>query len=246
MLPKVSVITVTYNCVGDIESTMQSVFEQDYPNLEYIIIDGGSSDGTMDIVNRYKSRLSFLLSEADVGIYDAMNKGLKFASGQWCAFMNAGDTFHQSDVISRLFEGIPEESELRVVYGNTAYLYSDGHSIDHPTADINHLPRIISRYQPYCHQAVFYNISDKSDCQYDLRYAYAADYDVACRYYKRYGISSYHYVPIRVCNFKAYDGASTNRDNQYRLHKEVILIKIRNRMCVTEIIKDTLRLIVHK
>ena len=246
MFPKVSVITVTYNCVAEVESTMQSVFAQDYPNLEYIIIDGGSSDGTMDVINRYKSQISFLLSEPDGGIYDAMNKALRHASGQWCAFMNAGDTYAGSDVISNLFGEVSEEREWRVIYGNSVYNYPDGRCTGHPTADIEHLPAVISRYQPYCHQAVFYNISDKSDCRYDLRYAYAADYDVACRYFKRYGMSAYHYVPIRVCHYKAYDGVSSNKDNLYRLHKEALLIKIRNRMCITEIVKDTIRLIFHK
>ena len=81
--PKLSIITVSFNCVNEIEETILSVINQDYPNLEYIIIDGGSTDGTVDVIKKYESRLTYWKSEPDKGLYDAMNKGIMKATGEW-------------------------------------------------------------------------------------------------------------------------------------------------------------------
>ena len=91
--PLITIITVAYNAVKDIENTILSVLNQTYPNIEYIIIDGGSTDGTLDIIKKYEDKISYWVSEPDKGIYDAMNKGTLKATGVWLNFMNAGDTF---------------------------------------------------------------------------------------------------------------------------------------------------------
>lgn len=100
----ISIVTVTFNCVNSIEKTIQSVLGQTYPYKEYIIIDGGSTDGTLDVINKYKDRINILVSEPDEGVYDAMNKGIALASGAWVNMMNAGDVFYSSDVLSNIFE----------------------------------------------------------------------------------------------------------------------------------------------
>lgn len=235
---KITIVTVTFNCFNDIEATIQSVLAQDYPDLEYIIVDGGSTDGTIDVIRQYEDRITKWISEPDKGLYDAMNKGIALASGQWINFMNAGDTYCDSQVIRHLFASLP--ADRKVVYGNTIVLNRDGSTSKHPTSTLERLKWTINRYQPYTHQAVFYNIDCKDDCVYNLRYRIVADYDVACRYWNKYGVSRYYYVPVAVCAYKGFDGVSSSASNAKKARKEKILVKFRNRMNILQTIKDCL------
>ena len=90
----ISVVTVSYNAVSTIEQTILSVINQTYPHIEYIIIDGGSTDGTVDVIKKYADKITYWVSEPDKGIYDAMNKGLRRVRGDWCVFMNSGDILY--------------------------------------------------------------------------------------------------------------------------------------------------------
>ena len=101
---KISVITVCYNDRERIEKTILSVLSQSYGNLEYIVIDGGSTDGTVDIIKKYANRIAYFVSESDEGIYDAMNKGLRKAVGEWVCFLNAGDLFVSESVLNTIFD----------------------------------------------------------------------------------------------------------------------------------------------
>ena len=100
--PTFSIITITYNAVRLVEQTLLNVLSQSYPNIEYIVIDGGSTDGTVDIIRRYESGLAYWVSEPDKGIYDAMNKGLQKATGDYVWFINAGDTLCSSDTVQSI------------------------------------------------------------------------------------------------------------------------------------------------
>lgn len=118
---KISVITICYNAVNDIERTIRSVLDQTFDDIEYIVVDGASKDGTPDRVRalfaEYPQRNVKLISEPDKGIYDAMNKGIKAASGEWLSMMNAGDVFSSANVLTEVFSNsIPE---------NITFLYSD-------------------------------------------------------------------------------------------------------------------------
>src|ERR1700761_5977921 len=109
--PTLSVITIVYNNVRDIERTMLSVLDQSYQNIEYIIVDGASTDGTLDIIKKYGNRIARLISEKDEGIYDAMNKGLAAATGDYVLFMNSGDEFHSADTVSVVF-AIADDADI--------------------------------------------------------------------------------------------------------------------------------------
>ena len=96
--PKISIITVSYNSGSTIKQTIKSVIDQDYENIEYIIIDGNSSDNTLNVIRQYSEFIHFFISEEDNGIYDAMNKGIKNSSGDYVHLLNAGDIYYSSDV----------------------------------------------------------------------------------------------------------------------------------------------------
>lgn len=116
---KLSVITICYNARDEIERTLLSVINQSFKDFEYIIIDGGSTDGTMDIVRKYSDKINIIVSESDKGIYDAMNKGIKLAHGTWLNMMNAGDKFASDHVLSDVFKDEIKE--------NISFLYSDNY-----------------------------------------------------------------------------------------------------------------------
>ena len=119
--PHISIITISYNAVKDIENTILSVLNQTYPNIEYIIIDGGSTDGTLDIIKKYQDKITYWVSEPDKGIYDAMNKGTLKATGEWLNFMNAGDTFYNEQVLENVFRDNNWEN-TDVIYGDVIYI----------------------------------------------------------------------------------------------------------------------------
>jgi hypothetical protein BACCOPRO_01716 len=108
----VSVITVCYNAEKKLEETMLSVLNQTYSNIEYIIIDGGSGDGTVDIIKKYADRLAYWVSESDSGIYDAMNKGILKATGKFLIFMNAGDQFFNEKVLDKCLPYFLQEIDI--------------------------------------------------------------------------------------------------------------------------------------
>ena len=117
-----TIITVCFNIKDEIERTCQSIVNQTWQNFEWIVIDGGSTDGTVDILKKYSDRINILVSEPDKGIYNAMNKGIKLSHGEWLNFMNGGDRFTSNDVLKEVFSG--KEYSADVLYGKK-YNYDD-------------------------------------------------------------------------------------------------------------------------
>ena len=120
----ISIITITYNAEQYLERTIQSIINQSDHNFEYIIIDGKSKDGTLKIAEKYKSRVNILISEPDKGLYDAMNKGLKTATGEFVWFMNAGDEINDSQAVEKIYKVISDKTD--VLYGDTYFVNDDG------------------------------------------------------------------------------------------------------------------------
>jgi hypothetical protein len=142
--PKVSIITVTYNAAAVLEPTIESILAQTFTDYEYLIIDGGSKDATPDIIRRYADRLSYWVSEPDRGLYDAMNKGLRAARGEYVWFMNAGDRLYEADTLRKVFVDAPAGAD--VYYGDALFYEADGREVGlrsrvtpHPVARTAHL-----------------------------------------------------------------------------------------------------------
>jgi glycosyltransferase involved in cell wall biosynthesis len=115
--PIITVITVARNCEDTIEDTIVNVINQKFRNIEYIIIDGASSDNTLEIIKKYERSIDYWISELDNGIYDAMNKGIDLATGDWINFMNAGDSFYNYNLFSTIFDQF-EYNKFDVIYGD--------------------------------------------------------------------------------------------------------------------------------
>ena len=121
---KLSIITITYNAEQYLERTIQSIMKQSDQNFEYLIIDGKSKDGTLQIAEKYKNRVNQLICEPDKGLYDAMNKGLKNASGDFVWFMNAGDEINDSQAVEKIYKAI--NNKIDVLYGDTYFVDNAG------------------------------------------------------------------------------------------------------------------------
>ncbi len=175
--PKFSVITVCYNAEATIEDTIQSVISQTYHHVEYIIVDGVSKDRTMSIVNRYRERISVVVSEPDRGLYDAMNKGIRLATGDYLCFLNAGDSFHEDDTLQQMVHSIYGTRLPDVLYGETALVDHEGHFLRMRRLQVpEHLTwKSFRQGMLVCHQAFF----PRRDLvmPYDLRYRFSADFD---------------------------------------------------------------------
>lgn len=125
-LPLVSIVTVVYNGAATLERTIESVLGQSYPAIEYIIVDGGSSDGTLELIRRYEDRLALWVSEKDKGIYDAMNKGVALCSGEWVALINADD-WYEPDAVARVMAAVQGRPDINIVHGDIWIHYPNGH-----------------------------------------------------------------------------------------------------------------------
>jgi glycosyltransferase involved in cell wall biosynthesis len=121
---QLSIITITYNAEQFLERTIQSILAQTDQDFEYIIIDGKSKDGTLQIAEKYKNRVNQLISEPDKGLYDAMNKGLKTATGDFVWFMNAGDEINDKETVSRIAQSVTEQTD--VLYADTYFVNNEG------------------------------------------------------------------------------------------------------------------------
>lgn len=191
--PLISVVTVVYNSVATLEQTILSVLGQTYGNVEYIIIDGGSTDGTLDIIRKYEDRIDWWQSEPDKGIYDAMNKGISLATGEYVALLNADDWYEpetcalvvgeirmsQADVYYGVMRCLDKDGRTLKVEGYTTRLLSSG-MIAHPTCFVS---REVYRRRRY-------NTSFKS----------AADFDFICACAQEG--TSFDFIPAIMTNFR--------------------------------------------
>ena len=185
--PKFSIITVTYNAEKVLEDTIQSVIFQTYRNVEYIIVDGASKDHTLEIVNKYHNQINKVISEPDKGLYDAMNKGIQLATGDYLCFLNAGDKFHDSETLQKVVHTLKGQELPDVIYGETAIVDEEGHFLHmrrlSTPAHLNW--KSFKQGMLVCHQAFFANRELAINHLYDLQYRFSADFDWCIRIMKK-------------------------------------------------------------
>lgn len=212
--PLISVVTVSYNAISTIEATLLSVIGQSFEDFEYLIIDGGSSDGTLDVIQKYSRHIDCLVSESDRGIYDGMNKAIRKAKGQWILFINCGDVFADSNVLQSLESSLRNPS-VGVVYGDTIYQTTVGRYLLYPDS-----LSAMDFHLPFCHQSCLVRTELIRETPFDLSYRYVADYDLFYRLYQR-GVS-FHYEHLPIAVYDSTDGfTATNRTSCMLEHFKV-------------------------
>lgn len=207
---KISIITVCYNAEQTIEKTISSVKEQSYPLIEYIIIDGNSSDSTLSRINNYQDFISKIISEKDKGIYDAMNKGLALSSGDIVYFLNSGDYLFDSKIIEKIMKYFSNNPNIEILYGDV---------IDYTESDtifkVSYRDSLIKFFSrgSVCHQGIFAKREIfKRYSSFDCKLKIFADYDWLLRNILKKTNIKYYSHPI--CFFQ-FEGLSRNQGPEY-------------------------------
>ena len=213
---KITIITVCYNAQELIEKTINSVTMQTYKNTEYIIIDGASSDSTINILEKQKQNIDILVSEPDTGIYNAMNKAIKLSKGDFLIFLNAGDTFYSENTLESVIPYL-KKSKAKLFFGDINVMEANGKSWVKSFANTD---KITLASNCLCHQAVFYNkkLFEKFE-GYDENYKISADHDFNLKAIIKHKYKA-KYIPVIISNFQM-GGFSTNRDNIKNTVKEI-------------------------
>ena len=193
--PLITVVTVVYNGEEYLEETILSIINQKYKNIEYIIIDGGSIDNTVDIIKKYENSIDYWVSEKDEGIYHAMNKAFKLANGKWINFMNCGDSFCNNEVINSI--QFKNYSNYVMIYGNSKIFSGDRNFIKEQKAlKMNKINLLLFITGVVCHQSVFYNRN--------VRFEYPEKYSLKGELYSYFEYLNYGeaaHIEMNICNY---------------------------------------------
>lgn len=217
---KISIITAVFNVEETLRYTLDSISCQTYKNYEVVIIDGGSSDSTIDVAESYREKIHNLtiLSEKDKGVYDAMNKGIGLAKGEFVYFLNAGDLLFNNMVLHNVSNSLKGDC---VVYGN-AYTYNENNNL------IPYRVGVFSKYRlaitNICHQTIFYPCSILKHQLFDLRYSIFADYDLNMKLWKQI---DFKYIDVDIVKYEGGGLSATKRDIAFeKVYKRKIIVNL--------------------
>ena len=216
-LPRISIVTPSYNQAASLEETIRSVLLQNYPNLEYLIIDGGSTDGSVDIIRKYERWLTYWLSERDNGQSEAINKGWSRCTGDWMAWINSDDRY-LPDAFVRVADVFQRASAGDLIFGDLE-LMLDGNAriIGYATAPDQMLDELVFPYQPTC----FFSQSVlKKMGLLDPSLHYVMDADILLRVMAN---SDWHYIPSALASFRIQGNTKTNQSEE-KFAREILLL----------------------
>jgi glycosyltransferase involved in cell wall biosynthesis len=191
-----SVITINFNNASGLEKTIQSVINQTSKNFEYIIIDGGSTDESNEIINNHSNNITYFISEKDKGIYDAQNKGIKIAKGNFLIFLNSGDCFADSNVLKDV-EQFNSGKQVKLIYGNTNLINKDDSItklIPPDTLNLNFwYMNTLNHQAVFAHKSLFNEIGN-----FSMNYRFASDFEFIFKAYRKYPNDFIH-ADLTVC-----------------------------------------------
>jgi glycosyltransferase involved in cell wall biosynthesis len=218
---KVSVITVCYNAETFIENAIKSVISQTYGNIEYIIVDGNSTDGTMDIVSRYKGKIAKAVSERDNGIYDAMNKGIKMSSGDIIYFLGADDTLYDNNVISDIVVEFNKDFDIDLIYGRVNKTKVPKSILPHiKVYQVKSKKDLLNN--GICHQAIFSKKCLLERAGYfDTRYSICADFNWLVSVFGYQGLRVV-YINRYIANYCYQGFSSSNNQINTKEQRDII------------------------
>lgn len=202
-VPLITIITVVRNGGATLAATLGSVAAQSLPGVEYVVVDGQSTDRTLDILEQHRDTVTTLVSEADKGIYDAMNKGLGLARGRWVLFLGADDTLIAPDILARV---APHLKDTQRIYYGDVVLRSSGRRYCGPMSTYRLMQQNI------CHQAIFYPAAIYRHKAYDLEAGLLADYKYNLELWG--GPHAFEYLDLAIVNFED-RGASSKPDQRF-------------------------------
>ena len=221
---KISLITVAYNSAKTIADTINSVRAQSYPDIEYVIIDGASSDETLQLINSSNYPGIVLISEPDKGIYDAMNKGVEIATGEVVGILNSDDVYQDSEVIKDVMTYFISDPDLDILYGDLVYVKSDDLSkVVRKWKSRSTYPNFFEHANVPPHPTLFLKKQVYTQVgRFDLRYKLAADYEFMLRVFKKFNFKS-RYVPRLMVKMRLGGATNKNLKNILNGNKEIIL-----------------------
>lgn len=219
-LIKISIVTVCYNSANTIKETIDSVLSQDYPNIEYIIVDGASTDGTQRIVQSYESRISNFVSEKDFGLYDAMNKGISLATGDIVGIINSDDIYSDTSIISTIVSSF-QENNVDVVYGDLIYFKSGAPSIPlrYYKGGVFSLKRVQYGLMPphptfFIKRSVYQRYGT-----FDTQYTLSADFDLILRFLGVHKVP-FKYIPKVLVKMRTGGKSTSSLKRTFIMNKE--------------------------
>ncbi|OAV75902.1 PGL/p-HBAD biosynthesis glycosyltransferase [Bacteroidales bacterium Barb7] len=215
-LPLISIVTVSYNAVSTIEDTILSVINQTYPNIEYLIIDGGSTDGTVNVIKKYQDKIAYWVSEPDKGIYDAMNKGIDKATGELIGLINSDDWYELTAVETVVKRYIEKNS--RGIYHADLRLTKDSKSVIKKAKKIDSIKFGMTIQHPTCfvHKSVYHKVG-----YFNINYRIAADYDFLLRAYL--ALVPYEYINSVIANMSFGGISSINYIEGWKEGKKILI-----------------------